>query len=134
MSVDGVQISLASKDGDNGNREAGSAPTDAGCPCIMQWATANFTSTTNFVNVGQVIQISRDHNTVMMMENKFHVTQQNQKLSQHHHNHHQQPKFASCGTATMQPAGALEGGRPALFFPTVNHQHEVLFFAHTTDN
>lgn len=58
VSVDGVQISLASKDGDNGDREAGSALT------------------TNFVNVGQVIQISRDHNTVVMMGNKFHVTQQ----------------------------------------------------------
>lgn len=107
MAANNNEISL---DGDDGDGEAGSTPTDAGGPRITQQATANFTSTTNFVNVGQVIQISGDNNTVVMTGNEFHVTQQNQKLSQHH-NHH--PKCASCGTPTTQPAaGPPEGSRP----------------------
>ena len=103
MAATNNEISLASRDDDDGDGEAGSTPTDAtGCPHITQQATANFTSTTNFLNVGQVIQISGDHNTVVMTGNEFHVTQQNQKLSQHH-NHH----------PTTQPAaGPPEGSRP----------------------
>ena len=71
---------------------------------------ANLPIAASFTNVGQVIQISGDNNTVVMAGNRFHVMQQNQALHQHHH-HHQESRGGSGGFNDSHTASP-HSGRP----------------------